>query len=585
MGKTSIFVALRNPVFKRLWIMSIISGCCVSAHDTAATWMMSKLSHSSFLISLISTVASLPFFLFTLPAGALADMVDRRRLLFVMNIWLGCAAGGLAILTALHLLHPYLILLSVFLIGIGFSFYAPAWSAVVPEVVSKEHLASAVTLGGLQLNIAGIVGPALGGLALASLGAQVVFATNAVCFFLLLTALTNWGPAYATPKMPFENFLDSLASAVRYVRYAPGIQVILVRDVIFSLFIAVIPALLPVVGLRQLGLDSSKLGLLFTSMGIGAVAGAVVVIPWARARFSANTLTILANLLLAIVFLLMAFVRDPDLFMVVAALAGVGWTLTASELWVAGQRAMPSWARGRMNATHMMVSQGGLALGGLIWGAVAAFVSLDFALISAALFLLFSLSLAIPLSIDFTKRLNLDPAPLTTQYHRFLHVPDPSDGPVIVIMVFEIDVANRRLFLDLMREMRLIYLRNGAFSWRLDEDLEKAGRFRMEMMVSSWSEHLQQHERMTKNELATWRKVWSLHSAREEPIVKHYLSVHRELLMRRPAPLDVERPTQEESSRMGRDVQSPPYLWDRTLEAVEKRAQREDRNNSSGEVL
>jgi MFS family permease len=514
--------------------MSLISGCCVSAHDTASTWLMSRLSHSSFLISLISTVASLPFFLFTLPAGALADMMDRRKMLCAMNVWLGCVASGLAILAGLNLLHPYLILLSVFLTGVGFSFYAPAWSALVPEVVSKEHLASAITLGGLQLNISGIIGPAIGGLILASFGAQYVFAANSICFFLLLLSLTGWGRAYTAPKLPLENFFDSLASALRYIRYAPGIQVVLVRDVIFSVFIAVIPALLPVVGLKQLGLDSSKLGLLFTSMGVGSVVGAVVVIPRARAKFSANTLTILANLLLAFVFLLMAFVRDPNLFMGVAALAGLGWTLTASELWVAGQRAMPSWARGRMNATHMMVAQGGLALGGLTWGGLAAGVNVEFALIAAALFLIFSLSLAFPLSIDFTKQLDLDPAPLTTQYHRFLNVPDPSEGPVVVVMLFEIEQESRRRFLDLMREMRLIYLRNGAFSWRLDEDLEKPGRFRMEMMVSSWAEHLEQHRRMTKNELAVWRQTWSLHSsASDGPVVKHYLSVHRELMTRR----------------------------------------------------
>src|SRR5580704_8292728 len=531
MTKTSTFLSLQNPLFKRLWVMSVISGCCVSAHDTASTWLMSKLSHSSFLISLISTVASLPFFLFTLPAGALADMMDRRKMLCAMNVWLGCVASGLAILAGLNLLHPYLILLSVFLTGVGFSFYAPAWSALVPEVVSKEQLASAITLGGLQLNISGIIGPAIGGLILARFGAQFVFAANSICFFLLLLSLTGWGRAYTVPKMPLENFFDSLASALRYIRYAPGIQVVLVRDVIFSVFIAVIPALLPVVGLKQLGLDSSKLGLLFTSMGVGSVVGAVVVIPRARAKFSANTLTILANLLLAFVFLLMAFVRDPNLFMGVAALAGLGWTLTASELWVAGQRAMPSWARGRMNATHMMVAQGGLA-----WGGLAAGVNVEFALIAAALFLIFSLSLAFPLSIDFTKQLDLDPAPLTTQYHRFLHVPDPSDGPVVVVMIFEIEQESRRRFLDLMREMRLIYLRNGAFSWRLDEDLEKPGRFRMEMMVSSWAEHLEQHRRMTKNELAVWRQTWSLHSsASDGPVVKHYLSVHRELMTRRNA--------------------------------------------------
>jgi MFS family permease len=532
---SSIWLSLRNPVFRQLWIATLISGCCVSAHDTAATWVMNTLSQSSFLISLLSTVAALPFFLFTLPAGALADLTDRRRLLMIMTIWLAVAAGTLAVLAWFHLLNSFLVLGSVFLIGVGFSFYAPVWSSLVPEVVSKEELASAVTLGGLQMNVSGIAGPALGGVLLAVAGAPVVFGLNAVCFLLVLLPLLRWHRRRRHSRVPLENFLESFASAVRYVRYAPGMQVILARDVLFSVFIAVIPALLPVVGLRQLHLSPTQLGWLFTSMGIGSVLGAVLVIPWARKTFTANVLTIVSSCLLVFVFLLMAVVRYPLLFQIVAGLAGVGWTLTASELWVAGQRAMPSWARGRMNATHMMVSQGGMALGGVIWGALASGAGVHFALICAALLLLFSLSLAFPLSIDFTHQLNLDPAPLTTQYHRLLHTPEPRDGPVSIVMIFDIDPERRGEFLDRMREMRLIYLRNGAFSWRLDEDLEQSNTFRMEMLVASWSEHLQQHERMTKAELAVWREVWQMHIGKADPIVKHYLSVQRELLARRPS--------------------------------------------------
>jgi hypothetical protein len=303
--------------------------------------------------------------------------------------------------------------------------------------------------------------------------------------------------------------------------------------VVFSFFISVIPALLPVVGLRVLHLDSRGLGYLYTSMGIGSVVGAVLVIPQARARLSANTLTIVANLLVSCVFVLMALVSDIRFFWVIAGLAGLGWTLTAAELWVAGQRAMPNWARGRMNATHMMVSQGGIALGGLIWGGLAATAGVQFALLAAALLLLFSLPLAFPLSIDFTRRLDLEPAPLTTHYHRMFRAPEPSEGPVVVTMEFEISATDRWKFFRLMREMRLTYLRNGAYRWQLDEDLEKPNYFRMEMLVASWSEHLQQHERMTRNELATWQLVWRLHRGKGEPVVKHYLSRNRELLMRR----------------------------------------------------
>src|ERR1700731_2770673 len=167
----STWSALGNPVFRKLWIAAVISGTCVAAHDTAAIWMMNMLTPSPFLISLLSTVAALPFFLFTLPAGALADMVDRKKLLLTTNIWLFAAAAAPAVLGFFGLLNPYVILVSVFMMGLGFAFYAPAWSSVVPEVVSKEELASAVTLGGLQLNVCGIIGPAVAAIVLSRFGA------------------------------------------------------------------------------------------------------------------------------------------------------------------------------------------------------------------------------------------------------------------------------------------------------------------------------------------------------------------------------------------------------------------------------
>src|SRR5580692_3594193 len=149
LDKTSTFVALRNPAYRKLWLAILLSGTCVAAQDTAATWTMNLLGSSTFMLSLISTVASLPFFLFTLPAGALADIVNRRKLLCFMNLWLAGAAVALAILGSFHLLNPYILLFCVFLIGVGFAFHAPAWSAIVQDVVTDEELPSAPTLGGL----------------------------------------------------------------------------------------------------------------------------------------------------------------------------------------------------------------------------------------------------------------------------------------------------------------------------------------------------------------------------------------------------------------------------------------------------
>jgi len=532
---------LGNPVFRKLWIAAVVSGTCVAAHDTAATWLINTLTPSPFLLSLLSTVASLPFLLFTLPAGALADMVDRKKLLCLVNLWLAAAAAGLAILGSLHLLNPYVILASVFLIGVGFALNAPAWTTSVSEVVSNAELPSAATLGGLQLNISGIIGPALGGLLVPLIGPNFVFAVNAACFLVVILAVLQWKRTTGQPKTGLETFFASFVTAIRYVRYAPGLQIVLARNALFALFISVIPALMPVVGLKALHLNSSQLGLLFTSLGAGSVAGAAFIIPRLRARYSSNTLIVLANLLVVLVYVLMAVVRQKELFLVVAALGGAGWTLSASELWVAAQRAMPGWARGRMNATVIMVSQGALALGGIVWGSAVATAGTTYTLFGAAVLFLISLALAGPLSINFTATLNFDPAPVTSFSHKLIYTPQPHDGPMSITVEFKVDCPHGREFINLMREVRLIHLRNGAYSWRLHEDLTRPNTFRLEMIVPSWNEHLLQKERMTKAEKELLERAWSLQMGPGPPEERIYLSVNRELLT--PRQCDCQPPT------------------------------------------
>jgi MFS family permease len=398
LDKTSTFASLRNPVYRKLWFAILLSGTCVAAQDTAATWTMNSFGSSTFLLSLISTFASLPFFLFTLPAGALADIVNRRKLLCFANLWLAGAALSLAILESFHLLNPFLLLFLIFLTGAGFAFHAPAWAAIVPDLVTDEELPSAATLGGLQLNVSGIIGPALGGVLLYVLGANWVFAINALCFVVVILALFQWKGREAESGLPLENFVESFSTAVRCVRYSPAIQVVLARNIFFAFFISVIPALLPVLGMKELHLRPCSLGLLFTSMGAGSVISAVFVLPRARKNLSSNALIALGNMLVVLVYLLMALVRQRELFLIVTALAGAAWTLSASELWAAAQRAMPSWARGRMNAAVMMASQGAIALGGIVWGFSSQAAGVSATLVVAALTMALSLLLAVPSS-------------------------------------------------------------------------------------------------------------------------------------------------------------------------------------------
>ena len=530
---TSTFTALRNPIFRKLWFASVLSGTCVAAHDCAATWVMSKLSPSALFLSLMSTVASLPFFLFTLPAGALADIVDRRKLLWIMNVWLAVAAGLLAIFGSLGVLNPYIILICIFLIGIGFAFNAPSWTAIVPELVSDEELPSAATLGGLQLNISGILGPAIGGMLLPLIGANWVFTLNAICFLIVILAILQWKRKERPSKVPLENFFESFSTAIRYVRYAPGIQVVLARNILFAFFIALIPALIPVVGLKELKLTAAGCGILFSSMGAGSVFGAIFVVPWVRARLSSNMVIVIANLVIAVVYLLMAFVRDQTIFMIVAAAAGIGWTMSASELWVAAQRAMPSWSRGRMNATVIMVSQGAMALGGVVWGVAAAILGVYPTLLGGAVLLSISLILAIPLSINFTGNLEFDPASVTSFSHKLIQLPQPQDGPVAITYEFEVDRVREDEFMELMRQVRLIHLRNGAFSWQLHEDLTRFNIFRIEMMVPSWTQHVLQRDRMTKSEKSIIERAKNLHIGEGRVQERIYLCVNKELVSHR----------------------------------------------------
>jgi MFS family permease len=512
MTNTSTFTALRNPIYRNLWFATLLSGTCVAAQETAATWVMNTLGAPGLFLSLISTVSSLPFFLFTLPAGALADIVDRRKLICVMNIWMAGAAGLLASFGWLNLLNPYIILLCIFLLGVGFAFNAPAWTSVIPEVVSNEELPSAAALGGLQLNLSGIIGPAVGGLLIPLVGANWLFALNAACFFLVIFALLGWKRKNRASQLPLESFFESLEAAIRYIRYTPGIQIVVARNVLFAFFISLIPALLPVVALKKLLLDASELGFLFTSMGAGSVGCAVFVIPWVRARFSSNRITIIANLVVVAVYLLMAFVRDHLAFIFMAALAGIGWTMCAAELWVASQRAAPPWARGRMNATIIMTSQGAMALGGIVWGTAAAEAGISPTLMAAAVLLLISLALAVRFSIDFTSTLDLQPAQVTTFSHKLLQIPEPQDGPVLVTQEFAIDRKRGRELTELVRKVRLIYLRNGAFSWHLHEDLGRSNIFRIHMMLPSWRGYLLARERLTKAERELINRLEAFHT-------------------------------------------------------------------------
>jgi MFS family permease len=525
-ASTSTWFALRNPVFRRLWLASALSGTFVSAQDIAATWLMHSLGASSLLLSLMATAAAAPFFLFTLPAGSVADIVNRRAVLVCAALWQGGCSALLALGAWTGVINPSSVLVCIFALGIGLAFSSPVWGAIVPDIVSKDELPSAITLGGVQLNLAGIVGPAAGGLLLPLLGAPFLISINALMFLAVVVAVLQWKPSQVQSAGLRENFTESFISSLRYARNSPRMRTVLLRDLAFALVISIVPALLPVIALKELHLSAAQLGLVMTCVGIGSLAGAVFGLPYLRQRTSPNEITSVSMAMLVAILFALALMRELPILMTCAALAGAAWALAGSELWVAGQRVMPGWVRGRMNAFQIMLGQGGMALGAALWGTGVAHAGLDLTLATAAVVALVVLVLGHRFSINFAADASLDAAP-RNPLHNFPIVPEHEEGPVTVTIEYSIALEDRERFQGLMQEVQAISRRNGAFQCRLDECLEHPGRFRLEYIVSTWAEHLRQGMRMTVDEAQVFDTVWDLHTGDSEPIVRHYLATQK----------------------------------------------------------
>ena len=523
MNATSTWFALRNPIFCRLWLASVLSGTFVSAQDMAATWLMHDLGGSSLSLSLMATAASAPFFLFTLPAGAVADIANRRTVIVIAVLWQAACSGLLALGAWTRVIDPNLVLVCIFMLGLGVAFYAPVWGAIVPDIASKDELASAITLGGVQLNLSGIVGPALAGLLLPLLGVPVLISLNALMFLLVALAVSQWKPRQEQSAELRESFTESFISSLRYARHSHGMRIVLFRNLLFSLVISIVPALFPVIALKEINLSAAQLGLVFTCLALGSLVGAVFVLSFLRARTSQNAITSVSMAIMLVVLGTLAFLRQLPALMLCALLAGVAWSLAGSELWVAGQRVIPGWVRGRMNAFQIMVGQGGIAVGALMWGWAVVEAGYNLTFSAAAVLALAVLAIGHRVSINFAAEASVDPAPLNNDWE-FPACPDHDDGPVIITIKYTIQKEDRQKFYALMQGVQAAMRRNGAFDCRLDESLDRPGLFRLEFQLSTWAEHLRQTNRMTVDDRNVFNGAWDLHVADSNPIVHYYIS-------------------------------------------------------------
>ncbi len=403
-GGSSAWAPLGEPLFRSLWIAAVISYTGTWMQNVGAGWLMTELTMSPLMVSLVQAAATLPVFLVILPAGALADMMDRRRLLLVTQGWMVLASATLGIMTLTSCIGPWTLLLFTFLLGLGAVMNDPAWQAITPEIVSPQGHASAVALNSAGFNVARAVGPALGGLVVAGFGSGVVFLLNAVSFFGVIFFLYHWKrPHYE--HVETGRVIESIGAGLHYVKGSSLVKSVLIRTGAFSLGASSLLALLPIIA-RPHG--ASGYGLLLACFGVGALAGAGA-LPQLKRRISVDGLVAVAIVVYALMVVAAGWLQRFDLLCLALFAAGIAWIGILACLNVAAQTMSPSLFRARALSCYLLVLQGGMAVGSALWGALATRVGVPTALLVAAVALVAGL-LTIRRHRLTAGQLNLSPA-------------------------------------------------------------------------------------------------------------------------------------------------------------------------------
>ncbi|MFY8092167.1 MAG: MFS transporter [Niveispirillum sp.] len=513
---------LALPLFRALWIATIVSNVGTWMHDAGAGWLMTSLSDAPIMVALVQAATTLPMFLFALPGGALADIVDRRRLLILAQFWALLCAGLLAFATFQGLTGPYLLLGLTFALSTGAALSAPAFQAIVPELVPRQSLPAAISLNSLGINIARAIGPALGGFIIAAAGPAAVFALNALSVLGVWIVLLAWKRETRHTSLPAEHFAGALRAGARYVRHSPALRAVLVRSGGFFIFASALWAFVPIIARRELGLGAAEYGALLGSMGAGAIVGAIL-LPQVRKHLSANGLTIAATLLFAGVSAALAFAHSFAQAASCMTVAGMVWITMLSSFNVAAQTAAPNWVKARALAINLLVFQGSMAAGSAGWGLAAGHLGIPGTLLIAAAGMVLALGLALRWPIKGDMAGNI--APSSHWPAPIVAVDSPTDrGPVMITIDYLIDPARTAEFTRAMRTLRRIRHRDGAISWALYEDAAEPGRMVESFVLESWLEHLRQHERVTHADREDQEVVRSFHLGTEPPLVRHLIA-------------------------------------------------------------
>ncbi len=527
--------AFSHAAFVVIWTASVISNVGTAMFDTASGWLMTSLSASPLAVSLVQVAVSLPLFLFTLPAGALADVIDSRRMLIGSEIAIIIISAIFAALVSLGLASPAAVLISPFLRGVGGALSAPAWQSITPLLVPRQDLDGAISANSVGFNLSRAVGPALGGVAIAALGIAVPFWIFCISNFGIIAALFWWrAPRKASDTLPAERLTSAVRTGVRYAANNQYLRATLMRAFAFFPFGSAYWALLPLVARSQTAQGPQLYGVLLGAIGVGAIAGSFA-LNWLKEKFGPDRVVAFGTLATALALVLFGFAHSPATTIVACLIAGAKRTIVLTLLYVSAQAALPDWVRGRGLAIFLTAIFGATTIGSAVWGQLAGMEGLAIAHFVAAA----GVVIAIPLTWGWKLQTGAD-LDLTPSMHWRAPVlaqkVENDRGPVLVTVQYRVDAEVRAEFLSALSEVGHERKRDGAFAWGLFEDTADSGRFIEHFLIESWLELMHARERVTKADRMLEEHVGQL--LKSPPEVNFLLAsprAHRSLSLRKRA--------------------------------------------------
>ncbi|WP_050382135.1 MFS transporter [Bradyrhizobium pachyrhizi] len=516
----SIAGPLRYATFRHIWLACLLSNLGILIQFVGAAWAMTEMTSSADMVALVLTALMLPVMLISMPAGAIADMYDRRIVALVALSIAFWGATALTTLDWLGLATPKLLLVLCFVVGSGIALMGPAWQASVSEQVPAAPPPAAVALNGISYNIARSFGPAIGGMVVALAGAGVAYALNALLYLPLMSALFLWKRAAKPSRLPREQLSRAIISGMRYITNSPSIKIVLARAMATGVIGGSISALMPLVARDLLHSGAQTYGLMLGAFGLGAVLGALC-LGEVRKRMSGEAAVRACTLSLGGTTVAVALSSEPALTATALVLAGAMWTMVITLFNIAVQLSAPRWVAGRSLAAYQAAFSGGTAIGGWGWGRLTDAASVEIALLLSAALMLLSPMLVFWLHMPRISAVEEDAEQLADPEVR-LPLTHRS-GPLVVEIEYRVAPENARAFHNVMQEVQLIRQRNGGYDWSIARDIADPELWTERYQCPTWLDYLRQRNRSTQSERTLGQRAEAFHRGTDPVRVRRML--------------------------------------------------------------